>query len=137
MQRYFHDSTRITRIILDPSLTKLRCRFGDIAVRVETDDVEKLEQLDLAIVGVRVGNLFILCDPDEPPLPLALCAHNERVSETIPVPEREVEVFYFGNDDPFLHGIEVRYKSVQICDVLFEVVKEETGCAEFMRCAFF
>jgi len=135
MRLWCNGKTRMKHIILDPSIKKLRCALGDISVWVESGDGERMEQLELPIIAVRVGNLFILCDFDEPAL--LRPASKECVSEKLPVPEREVEVFYWDEDDPFLHGMEAHYKSVQIGDVLFEVVREQTGCAEFMRCAFF
>ncbi|MEJ5365822.1 MAG: hypothetical protein WHS86_12015 [Desulfosoma sp.] len=137
MRGWFNGMQRMREIILDPSVTILACRFGDIAVTVETEDHEKMERLCLGIVGVRVSNLLILSRPEAQSQCEEMRVCNPYPWERIPVPEREVEVFYLGGDDPSNHGIRLRYKTIRVWDILFEVIFEETGYGEFMRCLFF
>ncbi|MBC7360279.1 MAG: hypothetical protein H5U10_17255 [Desulfacinum sp.] len=137
MAPWFNGMERMKELILDPSVDKMVCRFGDIHVRVETEAFEKLMRLDFSVLAVRLGNLFVLSNPHEPPLPEEMRAEHVEPVETLPISERDVEVFYLGGDDPRNHGIGVRYRTVQVMDTVFEVVPEDTGYGPFLRCVLF
>lgn len=136
MARWIDAQKRFKQIFLDTSIKKLVCRYGEIAVSVASGDAKTLMKTpDLAVVAVRVGNLLILCSPEIPPLSVPMAEGD--VSETMCVPESEVEVFYWGEDGCFYHAIDAHHKTVQIGELLVRVVQAQSARAEFIRCAFY